>query len=60
MLAIKVAANRVEKAIKALRGAEFSSEPALVTLIETQHKLEAARKTLHQNGYLSGPQLSLF
>ena len=60
MLAIEVASNRVEKAITALSGAEFSGDPALAALKETQHKLEATRGTLHQNSYLSGPQLSLF
>ncbi len=60
MLAIEAASNRVEKAITALKGDEFSGDPALAALKDTQHKLEAARKTLHQKGYLSSSQLSLF
>jgi site-specific recombinase len=60
MLAIEVASNRVEKAIIVLSGDEFSGDPAIAALKETQRKLESARRTLHQKGYLSGPQLSLF
>lgn len=60
MLAIEVAQARVEKALDTLDKNELFDDHAVSALKEAQEKLEAIRKLLHQQGYLSVPQLPLF
>lgn len=60
MLSIERAQERVEKALRTLDKNQLFDDHAVSALKEAQEKLDAARKILHQKGYLSVPQLPLF
>jgi hypothetical protein len=60
MVAIEAATTRVRRAIETLRGRPDSDPNIVAALTRSASELDATRRRLHQDGYLSQPQVPLF
>jgi multidrug efflux pump subunit AcrA (membrane-fusion protein) len=60
MVAIEAAAARVRRAIEALQGRAEADPNIVAALTRSASELDATRRRLHQDGYLSQPQVPLF
>ena len=60
MVAIEAAAARVRRAVETLQSRPESDPSIVAALIRSAHELDASRRRLHQDGYLSQPQVPLF
>ena len=60
MVAIEAAATRVRRAIETLRSRPDADQNIVAALTRSASELDATRRRLHQDGYLSQPQVPLF
>jgi hypothetical protein len=60
MVAIEAAASRVRRAIETLQGRLDADTNIIAALSRSANELDATRRRLHQDGYLSQPQVPLF
>jgi hypothetical protein len=59
MVAIEAAAARVRRAVETLQSRPNADPNIVAALIRSAGELDASRRRLHQDGYLSQPQVQL-